>query len=111
MQKFKYRTPRYSVDLPVRLSLGSTTFSGRCKEISKDGMRLELQQTLAPDCRGTVSLSYQSISLEIPVQVAHSGAHDGLKFLFESDKERMAVARLVALLAARSSQSGPMLVR
>ena len=111
MQKFTYRAPRYAVDLPIELATETSTLRGRCKEISKDGMRVELGEPLPPDFTGTASLSYQNIALRLSVAVAHTGAErDGLKFVFESQKERAEVARLVAVLAARTQTPGPRLV-
>jgi len=105
MQKFEYRTPRYIVDLPVFFRLREESIPGRCREISKEGMRIELQLPVAADTCGTVSLIYKDLSLELRVCVTHAEAEfKGLKFLFESDKDRNAVERLVALLAG-SGQS------
>lgn len=107
MQKFEYRTPRYLVDLPVVLTLQEGSFPGRCREISKDGMRVELLQPVAPESSGTVCVSYNDYSIELRVTVAHSGAKfDGLKFLFESDRDRSTVERLVSLLASSTSHPG-----
>lgn len=111
MQKFTYRAPRYAVDLPIELTTETSTLRGRCKEISKDGMRVELGEPLPPDFNGTASLSYQGIALRLRVSVAHTSAErDGVKFVFESQKERAEVARLVAVLAARTQTPGPRLV-
>jgi PilZ domain len=100
MQKFEYRTPRYSVDLPVLFRLQDASISGRCREISRDGMRIELQHPVAAESCGTVFLSYKDLSLELRVCVTRSAAEtQGLKFLFESDKDRGAVEQLVTLLA------------
>jgi hypothetical protein len=62
-------------------------------------MRLELCQPLPPDACGTVSMTFQNQTLELNVRVAHAGAtQDGMKFIYTSDSERNAVARLVASL-------------
>jgi hypothetical protein len=112
MQKFEYRTPRYPVDLPVVFTLHDSSIHGRCKEIGKEGMRVQLQQPVPPDTCGTVSIAYKDVSLELRVCVAHAAAgYDGLKFLFESEKDRNAVERLVALLSGPSGPPGPVLVR
>lgn len=112
MQKFEYRTPRYIVDLPVLFRLQDQSIPGRCREISKEGMRIELQHPIAADSCGTVSLIYRDLSLELRVCVTHVGAEfKGLKFLFESEKDRNAVERLVALLSGSSGPPGPVLVR
>lgn len=107
MQKFEYRTPRFSVDFPVRFTIQNSTLMGRCREISREGMRLEFLEPLPPHSFGTVSLDYQNCSLELNVRVAHAGvAHDGLEFIYETDTERDAVEHLVASLAAIQYQTG-----
>ncbi|HEX4067059.1 MAG TPA: PilZ domain-containing protein [Acidobacteriaceae bacterium] len=112
MQKFTYRTPRYPVNLPVRLTVEGGTVSGRCHEISREGMRLELRQPLPPGYAGVVSLSYQNLDLEVPVEFAHAGSpQDGVRFVFSSDKQRSEVARLVALLASNPGPTGLVLVK
>jgi hypothetical protein len=112
MQKFEYRIPRYVVDLPVMLTLEGLSIPGRCREISIEGMRVELRQPAPPESSGTVSIHYRELSLELPVCVTHSGTgHDGLKFQFEAEKDRTAVERLVSLLAGSTGQPGPVLVR
>jgi hypothetical protein len=111
MQKFTYRTPRHPVDLPVRLKVAGGMVSGRCREISAEGLRIELNQSLPADYEGRILLSHRNLELDLRVQVAHTGAQDGLKFIFESDKQRSDVARLIASLAEPGSPSGPTLVR
>ena len=60
---------------------------------------MELCQPLPQDACGTVSMTFQDQTLELNVRVAHSGAtQDGMKFIYSSDSERNAVARLVASL-------------
>lgn len=112
MQKFEYRTPRYTVDLPVQLILADSRILGRCREISREGMAVEFDEPVAVDSCGLVSVSYKSLMLELPVAVAHNGKKaDGLRFLFETDEDRSSVERLVALLAGSTGQPGPVLVR
>jgi hypothetical protein len=103
MQKFEYRSPRYVVDLPVLFKLPGGAIPGRCKEIGKEGMKVELEQPVAPGSSGAISINYREVSLELRVTVAHAASgFDGLKFLFESEKDRSGVERLVALLSAPS---------
>lgn len=112
MQKFTYRTPRYPVNLPVRLTLDGGTISGRCHEISREGMRLELREPLPPDYAGVAFLSYQNVDVQVPVEFAHAGApQDGVRFVFASDRQRSDVARLVALLASNPGKTGLALVK
>jgi len=112
MRKFDYRAPRFSVDLPIRLTFEDSMQDGRCREISTEGMKLELREPLSPNSCGRVRVSYLNFRLELPVRVAHSGAsYDGVKFVYESDEQRDDVNRLVAVLAGPRQQSGPLLLR
>jgi hypothetical protein len=115
MHKFTYRTPRYTVDFPVQLALGEAIITGRCREISTDGMQLELRRPLPAGFQGVVCLSWQNVHLELQVRLAHTGAkQDALRFVFGSEKERAAVADLVARLAdpaEPADQPGLVLVR
>jgi hypothetical protein len=101
MQKFQYRSPRFAVDFPIQLTVEQSILHGRCREVSKEGMRVELRQSLSPGVYGTVSLNHQNRSLEICIRVAHTGTgYDGLEFVYKTDQERVAVAEWVASLAA-----------
>jgi hypothetical protein len=112
MQKFEYRTPRYQVDFPVNLSLPNLTIEGRCKEISKEGMKAELPEPVSPQTRGKVTIRHRDFVLDLPVRVAHAGADlHGLVFVFESDKDRAAIERLVALLTDPGAPARPVLVK
>jgi hypothetical protein len=112
MRKFDYRAPRFLVDLPIRLTFEDSMQEGRCREISTEGMKLEVRQPLSPDSAGTVRLRYHEFSIDLPVRVAHSGSsYDGVKFVFESDEQREDVSRLVALLAGPKQRFGPLLLR
>jgi PilZ domain len=111
MQKFEYRSPRYHVDLPVVMNLESRMVPGRCREISKEGMLVELTEPVAPDSSGSVSIRYRGLLVEISVTVAHSGSgQEGLKFVFRCDQDRMVIERLVALVSGTTGQPGPVLV-
>ena len=112
MQKFEYRTPRYLVDLPVVFKLEKSNVAGRCREIGKEGMKVAFQEPVAADTCGTICISYKDLALELQACVAHAEAGSkGLKFLFESDKDRVAVERLVMLLSGTAGHTGPTLVR
>ena len=74
-------------------------------------MRLDLPQPLPADTCGTVAMSYQEETLELNVRVAHTGTvQKGLEFLYNSEKERNAVARLIASLAESQNRPGPVLL-
>jgi hypothetical protein len=105
MQKFEYRSPRFAVDLPIQLVVEQLTLPGRCRNISKEGMRLELRQPLPPDARGTILLSCQDFPMELSVRVAYSGkTYEGVEFIYRSDSERDGVARLIASLAGSTGR-------
>jgi hypothetical protein len=111
MQKFEYRTPRFSVDLPVRFTVEKLTLTGRCREISQEGMTFETRQPLTPGSSGVVSIGYQDRTIEIHARVAHvTEMQSGLEFLYESEAERSAVAQLVASLASSQNRQGPVLL-
>jgi hypothetical protein len=111
MQKFEYRAPRFSVDLPVQFTVESLTLNGHCREISQEGMTLELQHPLTPNSSGIVSFSYRGQTIDIRARVAHvAETHAGLEFLCESEAERSAVAHLVASLTSGQSRPGPVLL-
>jgi PilZ domain len=100
MQKFDYRAARVAVDFPVRLEMHNSLHFGRCRDISEDGMRLELLAPFAPQCCGEVSFSYHELNLELRVRVTHAGAtYDGLKFIFQSGEQRTRVRHLMSILS------------
>lgn len=111
MQKFHYRNPRYPVDLPVLLILEDATVPGRCKEISREGMKVEFRHPVAHNCCGTLRIGHIDSYLELRACVARTGTvSDGVKFLFGSELERKAMERLVALTASVMGHPGPVLV-
>lgn len=112
MQKFEYRSPRFEVDLPVRMTLPNSTIPGRCIEISREGMRVEFLHPISSGVCGSLSLQYRDISLQLRVRVARTASNsEGLEILFESDRDRKAMEHLIALLTAASPRVGPTLVR
>jgi hypothetical protein len=99
MQKFEYRGPRFSIDLPVQLTVQNATQAVRCTEISKEGMRVEFGQPLEPNSSGKVSMICEGQMLAFRVRVVHVGdTQAGLEFIYSSEAERNAVAHLVESL-------------
>jgi hypothetical protein len=112
MQRFEYRGARFSVDLPVQFTEKNITLAGRCTEISKEGMKLDLGEPLQSGPCGTVSVSFQGRTLEFRVRVVHVGArHCGMEFIYSSHAEQLAVANLVESLAVANSRPGPVLLK
>lgn len=105
MQKFEYRSPRFPVDLPVLLIMEETSVPGWCREISHDGMKVEFFQQVAMNSCGTLRIGRGDSTLEVRACVARIGSgNHGVRFLFESEYERRALQRLVALTATSKCQ-------
>ena len=101
MQKFQYRHPRFSVNIPIRFIAEDSALPGQCTEISKLGMRIEVAEPLVANACGKVSMHYQDRTLEFKVRVAHAGDTDnGVEVLCASSVERSNLAHLVAGLTA-----------
>ena len=112
MQRFEYRGARFSVNLPVQFTERNTTLAGRCTEISKEGLKLELGKPPQCDSCGMVSMCHQGRTLEFCARVVHVGAKDcGLEFIYASDAEQVEVANLVESLAVPQSRPRPMLLK
>jgi hypothetical protein len=117
MQKFDYRAPRFLVDFPAQLAIENSTHAGRCKEISVDGMRLELAERVSANTVGTVTMSFGSLTVELGTRIMHTEPNcAGLKFIYANERQRKDVERLVTLLAASAKlpkepkQQGPLLL-
>jgi len=112
MRRFDYRSPRFTVDFAIRFSAKDVTSTGRCIEISKEGMSLELTEPLPPGIVGVVSMTYQEQAYEMEVRVAHAGpAHGGVEFVYRSEGERSAIEQLVASLGSSRSRRAPDLLK
>jgi hypothetical protein len=112
MHRFEYRTPRFPVDFPLQFTVDNVVLSGRCMEISEEGLAMRFRQPATLDALGVLALTHQGQTLEIRARVAHiEGTHAGLEFLCNSESERSAVARLTAALAESQSRPGPVLLR
>lgn len=112
MQRFEYRGARFSVDLPVQFKERNTTLQGRCTEISKEGMKLDLGEPLQSDACGMVFVSFQGRTLEFCVRVVHVGAqYCGMEFVYSTKAEQIAVANLVESLTIPRLRSRPVLMK
>jgi PilZ domain len=111
MQRFRYRGARFPVDVFVDFIVKDTTIAGRCTEISKEGMKLELRQPVARDSSGRISMRFQGRKLEFSVRVVHSDLTNcGVEFL-TSESDQIAVAQLVELLVVPRNRRGPILMK
>ena len=104
MRSFQYRAPRFPVDLPVYLTQGGSTQLTRCREISVDGMKLELMGASFPFSCGLIQLGDGISSLKIPFRV-HSRAIDSIGVMFQNEpgEQSEAFCRFVASLSRRQT--------
>jgi hypothetical protein len=111
VHKFDYRSPRFAVDLPIEFTVQATTLMARCVEISNEGMRLELYEPFPLNARGIVSIRHPDGLLELEARVAHvTDTHGGMVFIYRTDRERSAVAELIAGVSALSKRAVPVLI-
>lgn len=104
MRNFQYRAPRFPVDLPVYLTQGDSTQLTRCREISVDGMKLDLMGASFPFSCGFIQLGDGTSSLKIPFRV-HSRAIDSIGVMFQNEpgEPSEALSRFVASLSHRQT--------
>lgn len=101
MQRFEYRGPRFSCDLPVQLIVNDATLSVRCTEISKTGMKLEMGHPQEINSIGKVSIIRNDRTLEFRVRFAHVGqTHAGLDVIYSSNGDREAMDHLIDSVTA-----------
>ncbi len=112
LQKFHYRSPRFSIDLPLQIKIADATVAARGRKISHEGMMVEFQEPIERNSSGFITLSHRDQSIEVQVRVARTdGKMGGLVFVFDSDVQKTDVARLVASMIARQSGHRPVLLR
>lgn len=112
MRRFEYRAPRFPADVSVKLSLKNCSLTGRCVQISLEGMRARFDKPLERKVLGTATIAYRDVQVEVPVQVAHCTPNfEGLTFLFDSDVQRNSVERLVSLITEIPAHRGLALVK
>lgn len=101
MRKFNFRAPRLSIDLSVRVTQGEATRLGHCTEISVEGMKLEGPENSAAGSLGTVQISHEDLSLQLPFRTVYSQINcSGVVFIYESNEQRQKINYLVSLLSA-----------
>lgn len=102
MQRFEYRGPRFSCDLPLLLTINDSTQPVRCTEISETGMKLEIGQPHVVNCLGLVSILHEGRAMEFRVRIVHVGeTHTGLDLIYSSDADRKRMADLIESLTAQ----------
>jgi hypothetical protein len=105
MERFGYRSPRYPLDLPLRLAMDGRVQVVRCTNVSVDGLQVAASGGLAPRARGSVSFDYEEMTFDLQVSVTHRGSHGGgLRFVYGSEAERNSIAELIARIVGGQSR-------
>jgi hypothetical protein len=102
MRKLQYRAPRFAVDFPVRVTHGDSSQMTRGREISVDGMKLDLNGDSFPFTGGFIQLVDGISSLKIPFEV-RTRAIDSIGIAFQnlSSEQSGALSDLIASLSRR----------
>jgi hypothetical protein len=97
MKKLIYRLPRYHVDLPVVLHFTARTISGRCTDISSEGVGVRLLDE--PLVGESVILEFvlrgKSVRANARVEYRSDINFYGLRFQFSSESERQSITQLI----------------
>ncbi len=111
MEKFEYRNPRFSADLDARFTVDNVQYTGRCKEVSRAGMTLQVEEMLPIHSTGKLSLEFLNHFVEVGARVMHVEEDRlGLVFVYETDAERRSIMRLVEAVAVAANRVGPVLL-
>lgn len=106
MQRFEFRDPRFSCDLPVRLNFNDSTLTARCTEISIKGMKVEIGQPQQFNSFGKVSVNREGHTIELQARMAYvQETSVGLDLIYSSDTDRKTMVDLVeSLVPVRDSK-------
>jgi hypothetical protein len=101
MQRFEFRDPRFSCDLPVQLNFNDSTLTARCTEISNKGMKVEMGQPQRVNSFGKVSVNREGHTIEIQARFAYVQENNaGLDLIYTSDSEQKTMVDLVESVVA-----------
>jgi hypothetical protein len=102
MRKLQYRAPRIAVDFPVRVTHGDSSQMTRGREISVEGMKLDLDGASFPFTGGFIQLVDGISNLKIPFEV-RTRAIDSIGIAFQnlSSDQSDALSQLIASLSRR----------
>ncbi|MGA2849156.1 MAG: PilZ domain-containing protein [Terracidiphilus sp.] len=109
MQRFEFRDPRFSCDLPVQLDFNDSKLTARCTEISNKGMKVEIEQPLRANSFGKVSMNREGQTIEFQARFAYvRETQAGLDLIYTSDRDRKTMVGLVeSVLAVQGSRVRP----
>ena len=102
MRRLQYRAPRFPVDFPVRVTHGDSSQMTRGREISVNGMKLDLDGASFPFSGGFIQLVDGNSTLKIPFEVRTRAIESiGIVFQNMSSEQSEALSRLIASLSRR----------
>jgi hypothetical protein len=101
MRKFRFRSPRFPVDIPIQVTRGGATRLGRCVEISADGLKFEGTGPLDPDSSGSIQIDYEGLSLALPFKSVYAGAKfEVVEFVLASQEQKRSVSLLISAISS-----------
>ncbi len=104
MRKLQYRAPRVAVDFPVQVTHGDSSQPTRGRDISVDGMKLDLDGASFPFTGGFIQLVDGISTLKIPFEVRTRAVDSvGVAFQNLSSEQSEALSKLIASLSRHST--------
>ena len=96
MQRFEFRNPRFSCDIPVQLNFNDSTLTARCTEISYKGMKVEIQHPQRVGSLGKVSVNREGQTIEFQARFAYvQDTNAGLDLIYTSEIEQKTMVDFV----------------
>ena len=96
MQRFEFRDPRFSCDLPVQLNFNDSTLTARCTEISNKGMKVEIEHPQRVNSLGKVYVSREGHIIEFQARFAYvQETNAGLDLIYTSEIEQKTMVDFV----------------
>jgi hypothetical protein len=104
MRRLQYRNPRFAVDIPVQVTHGDSSQLARGRDISMEGMKLDLDVASFPYPGGFIQLRDGTSTLEIPFEV-RTRTKNSIGVLFQdlSSEQTAAITKVVTYLSRRTN--------
>lgn len=101
MRKFRFRSPRFPVDIPIKVTRGGASRPGRCIEISADGMKFEGADLPDPQSSGSIQIDYEELSLVLPFRSVYTAAKfEVAEFVLKSAEQKRDVNLLISAISS-----------
>lgn len=110
LRPFEYRMPRFRADFPVIVQPDDGKpglLEGQCVDISQEGIRVWLSESLQNGCRVLLILSAPSRSLTVSALLTScDGQFHGFAFDFTTDDQRTCLQEILASCAETGGLPG-----